>query len=162
MFAKIFPSRDPVQDKIFFFEFRLPNYTEMIPNTHWPFLIFWVRSEIFCPNFAKSRPPGGKKYFFFDFSHAKYTEMIPNTHWSFLIFSAKFFLCTPGGTTGRELGTNRRNFFWGMVRCVSSSYVFWYPICPPSSKDLGVLTKWVNPSPPHLPLRLHLHSISLV
>ena len=32
--------------------------------------------------------------------------MIPNTHWSFLIFSANFFLCTPGGTTGRELGMN--------------------------------------------------------
>ena len=27
------------------------------------------------------------------------------------------------------------------IWCVSSSYEFWYPICPPSSKDLGVLTK---------------------
>ena len=47
-----------------------------------------------------------------------------------------------------------------MVRCVSSSYVFWYPICPPSSKDFGVLTKWANPSP--LRPSLHLHSKSLV
>ena len=28
-----------------------------------------------------------------------------------------------------------------MIRCVSSSYEVWYPICPPSYKDVGVLTK---------------------
>ena len=42
------------------------------------------------------------------------------------------FLRLGGGIFGR---------FFGIIRCVSLSYEFWYPICQPRLKDVGVITK---------------------
>ena len=47
-----------------------------------------------------------------------------------------------GGVLGRFCALwGRILALFGTIRCVSSSYEFSYPICPPSSKDIGIITK---------------------
>ena len=160
-FAQISLSRDPLQGKnIFFFDFSHAKYTEMIPNTHWSFLIFF--GEIFFVHpggyhgsGTRNEPP--KKFFI-------------GTFYSYFSISDRMTLVS---SKSEHFENRRQNWggsskphpcpkkiFLGWKRKLSSRHEFWYPICPPSSKDIAVITKWANP---YLlsPYR-HRHSMSLV
>ena len=82
--------------------------------------------------FAKPPSPWS---IFFRFQTCQVYQNDP--HHLLIIFD--FFTFGRFGRFCAIFGAFRR--FFGTIGKVSSSYEIWYPICPPSSKDIGMLTK---------------------